>query len=114
MYSEDLLKEMQEVPEIAQALEISKESAFTKDELEVYDKYWDMVRVERTLLYDSEQKGVERGIVIGEERGIVIGEERGELKKALETAQKLKAKGNYSNKEIAEITGLSENVVEGL
>ena len=50
MYDEELLKEMMEVPEIAKALELSKESAYTKEELEAYDRYWDSVRVQKAYI----------------------------------------------------------------
>ncbi len=61
MIDEQLLKELQTVPEIAQALELTKESAYTKAELEAYDKYWDSIRTEKTLIADAEAKGEERG-----------------------------------------------------
>jgi predicted transposase/invertase (TIGR01784 family) len=81
MLDEQLLKELNSVPEIAQALELSKESAYSKEQLAAYDKYWDNIRTERTFIADAEEKGMaigeERGIAIGEERGIAIGEERG-------------------------------------
>jgi len=53
-----------EVPEIREALEHIQVSAFTKAELEAYDKYWDSVRSERTLLEEAEQAGLEKGIAI--------------------------------------------------
>ncbi len=65
MINEDLLNELNSVPEIAQALELSKESAFTKKELEAYDKYWDTIRTERTLIADAEEKGKMEGKMEG-------------------------------------------------
>ena len=58
--SADLL----EVPEIREALEHIQVSAFTKAELETYDKYWDSIRSERSLLEEAEQLGLEKGIAI--------------------------------------------------
>lgn len=66
MLNDELIRELQTVPEIAQALEIAKESGYTKEELLAYDKFWDAIRTEKTLINDAE----ERGIQIGEERGI--------------------------------------------
>ena len=40
-------------PEISEAIECLQESAFTQTELDTYDKYWDMIRVERTIIEDS-------------------------------------------------------------
>ncbi len=40
--------------EIREALEHLQESAFTKDELAYYDKYWDKIRVERAAIEEVE------------------------------------------------------------
>ncbi|NBC09713.1 MAG: Rpn family recombination-promoting nuclease/putative transposase [Bacteroidetes bacterium] len=53
-----------EVPEIREALEHIQVSAFTKAELDTYDKYWDSIRSERTLLEEAEQAGLEKGVAI--------------------------------------------------
>lgn len=66
-----------ENPEVREAIEILQESAFTEQELETYDKYWDQVRTERTLIGDSFEKGVEKGEQIGLEKGEKIGLEKG-------------------------------------
>jgi predicted transposase/invertase (TIGR01784 family) len=71
MIDEQLLKELRSVPEIAQALELTKESAYTKAELEAYDKYWDSIRTEKTLIADAEAKGEIRGREEGEQIGII-------------------------------------------
>ena len=49
-------------PEINKALEELKISAFNEDELRAYDKFWDSVRVEKTLQHDSYQEGVAEGV----------------------------------------------------
>ncbi|MGB4960496.1 MAG: hypothetical protein WBO36_13535, partial [Saprospiraceae bacterium] len=36
-------------------------------ELEVYDKYWDSIRTERTLVADAEAKGIAQGREEGEQ-----------------------------------------------
>lgn len=43
MISEDLLS----VPEIRKAIELTKESYYSRAELEAYDKYWDSIRTEK-------------------------------------------------------------------
>ena len=50
---EDLLND----PEIGDAVEDLKVSGFTDAELRAYDKFWDAVRVEKTLQHDSYQEG---------------------------------------------------------
>jgi len=52
-------KELLEVPEIAEAIELSEESAYTPGELEVYETYWDNVSREKTLMTENYLKGVE-------------------------------------------------------
>ena len=49
-------------PEINKALEELKISAFNEDELRAYDKFWDSVRVEKTLQHDSYQEGMAEGV----------------------------------------------------
>jgi flagellar biosynthesis/type III secretory pathway protein FliH len=56
-------------PDIRKALKICEEGAFTDAELYAYEKYWDAVRVERTLLADGKTKGVEEGIAKGIAKG---------------------------------------------
>ena len=77
--------ELLENPEINKALEEVEISAFTDAELRAYDKFWDAVRTEKSLLYDSEQKGIQKGI----EKGI----EKGKAEEKTSTAQRLLAMG---------------------
>ena len=53
--------EFLENADINKALEEVEVSAFTEAELRAYDKFWDTVRTEKSLLYDSEQKGLAEG-----------------------------------------------------
>lgn len=46
------------VPEIKQAVELTEEAAYSANELAGYDKYWDIVSIEKTLLTDYYDKGV--------------------------------------------------------
>ncbi len=49
-------------PEIGKAVEELEISGFSDAELWAYDKFWDSVSVERTLIDDSYQKGIEKGM----------------------------------------------------
>ncbi|MEO1416148.1 MAG: Rpn family recombination-promoting nuclease/putative transposase [Bacteroidota bacterium] len=95
-----------EVPEIREAIEQLAESAFTKSELESYDKYWDSISSEKTLISEAEETGKEIGRREGEKIGIKKGEEIGIEKGKLEIARKLKKQGMPLS-QIAEITGVS-------
>ena len=64
-------------PLVREAIECLRESAFSHAELEVYDKYWDSVSSEKTLLADSHESGLKKGEQIGLEKGEQIGLEKG-------------------------------------
>ncbi len=101
----DAPKELLDSTEINEALENLKTSAFTKAELEAYDKYWDSVRTEKTLQSGYYNKGLSEGEQIGLQKG--------ELRKACKTA--LNAIGKkMAEKDIIELTELSEEVVSKL
>jgi predicted transposase/invertase (TIGR01784 family) len=93
-------------PEIVQALEIIQESAFTPDELEWYDKYWDIISTERSYLVDARLEGKMEGMVEGRIEGRIEGQLEGRMEAKMETARKLRERG-FSDQEISEITGLS-------
>ena len=59
--------DLKTVPEIAEAIELTRESAYTKAELEVYDKYWDAIRVEKTCIANAEARGELVGKEIGKQ-----------------------------------------------
>ncbi len=77
-------QELLDIPEIAQAIELAEESAYTKGELEVYEGYWDSVRREKTISIDKYTEGKAEGKAEGKteathriakkmlERGIAI------------------------------------------
>lgn len=80
--------ELLENPEINKALEEVKISAFTDAELRAYDKFWDVISSEKTLLDGSYDEGMQA--------------------KAIQIAQKMKAKG-MDLETIMEMTGLKKD-----
>ena len=92
-------------PEIGKAVEDLEVSGFTDAELRAYDKFWDSVSVERTLMDDRYQKGIEKGkeegiaegmemgMKQGMEKGRAEGMEKGMSQRSLEIARKMLAKG---------------------
>ena len=101
--NEDELIQQQQYLPTTEELEIS---GFSDAELRVYDKFWDSVSVERTLLDDRYQKGKEEGIAEGMEKGRAEGMEKGLSQRSLEIARKMLAKG-LDDTTIMEMTGLS-------
>ena len=59
------------VPEIKQAVELAEEAAYTPSELAAYDKYWDAVSTERTLIEGKFEEGVVKGRAEGKAEGCV-------------------------------------------
>ena len=96
-------------PEIGKAVEELEISGFTDAELRAYDKFWDSVSVERTLLDDRYQKGMEKGIKQGREEG----REEGKHEANTETAQRLLAMG-LSAEEVAKATQLPLEIIKKL
>ena len=82
-------------PEIGKAVEDLEVSGFTDAELRAYDKFWDSVSVERTLLDDRYQKGKEEGM----------------NQRSLEIAKKMLAKG-MDEASIMDMTGLTAEEIK--
>ena len=104
--NEDELIQQQQYLPTTEELEIS---GFTDAELWAYDKFWDSVSVERTLIDDSYQKGKEKG----KEEGIAEGMEKGMNQKALEIAKNMLAMG-LSTEQVAKATQLPLEIIKNL
>ncbi len=101
----EIPKDLLDNPEINKAVSEIEESAFTEAQLSGYDKFWDTISVEKTLYNSGVRKGLEEGREEGREEGIK--ETRRDI------ALKMKEKGFTAN-EIAEMTGLEEDVIAAL
>ena len=129
-------QELLDNPEVKKALTELEESAFTDAELLGYDKFWDIISVERTLIgsvkrrYDEGlrkglaegmQKGIaegmQKGIAEGMQKGIAEGMQKGmqqgEEKERLKIARSMKADG-MSVENIARYTGIAPEIIEKL
>ena len=104
--NEDELIQQQQYLPTTEELEIS---GFTDAELRAYDKFWDSVSVERTLLDDRYQKGMEEGM----EKGMEKGREEGKHEANTETAQRLLAMG-LSAEQVAKATQLPLEIIKNL
>ena len=96
--NEDELIQQQQYLSTTEELEIS---GFTDAELRAYDKFWDSVSVERTLLDDRYQKGMEKGRAEGKHEANT------------ETAQRLLAMG-LSAEQVAKATQLPLEIIKNL
>ncbi|WP_367398714.1 hypothetical protein [Segatella copri] len=104
---DELIRQQQYLP-TTEELEIS---GFTDAELRAYDKFWDSVSVERTLLDDRYQKGMEEGMEKGRAEGIAEGIEEGMSQRSLEIARKMLAKG-MDEASIMDMTGLTAEEIK--
>ena len=107
----ELIQQQQYLP-TTEELEIS---GFSDAELRAYDKFWDSVSVERTLMDDSYQKGkeegMEKGIAEGMEKGMKQGMEKGMNLRSLEIARKMLAKG-LDEASVMDMTGLTAEKIK--
>ena len=119
--TKDIPSDLLNDPEIGKAVEELEISGFTDAELRAYDKFWDSVSVERTLLDDRYQKGIEKGREEGREEGRKEGREEGRkegreegvAKEKLATAKRLLGMG-LTQEQVAKGTGLSIEDIERL
>jgi predicted transposase/invertase (TIGR01784 family) len=98
--TEEVPQELLENDEIRQAVELVQESAYTREQLMGYDLFWDQVRLDRAKATEAERR-YKAGLKEGAEEN------------KRENARKMKAKG-YAVEDIAEITGLTAEEIEGL
>ncbi len=99
--TQEVPSELQRNPEISKALEEVKVSAFNEEELRAYDKFWDSVRVEKTLQHDSYQEGRAEGKAEG------VNDEK------IATAKRMLSAG-FTPEQISVATSLPASEVEKL
>ena len=114
-------KDMLDNKDVSKALEIVEQGAYTDAQMMAYDKFWDEIRSERTLLKGSFKLGLEKGMEEGMKKGMKKGREEG-MKEGMEQGQKMRAKEIACNlkslglttKQIIKATGLSEEEINSL
>ena len=97
----DVPKELMENPEIRKAVAELEESAFTEEQLLVYDKFWDIVSTAKTNISSSYKDGKQEGL------------REGERTERMKNARGMKAAG-IDTELIARITGLTTDEIEAL
>ena len=108
-------------PETSKALKEVEESAFTEEEMEVYDHFWDMLGADRLLFVDSNnisrkkgrEEGLAEGLAEGRKEGLAEGELKGMAKERNKVARAMLDKGMEVSV-IAELTGLDEDAIRSL
>ncbi len=92
-------------PDIKKAVEQLRESAFTPEQLLGYEKFWDIISVERTLFSSGKREGFAEGMA----EGLAEGERRNRY----EIARQMKADG-LPVATIVKYTGLSVKEIDEL
>ena len=105
-HTKEVDKELLMDDNVAKAVSLVEESAYSDAELWAIDRYWDSVSRERTALSEKFLKG--------EAKGRAEGRAEGDRARQLSTAKSLKKMGILSVSQIAAATGLSEEEINKL
>ena len=131
--AEKVPQEFLDNPEVKKAVDILEESSYSPAQLEGYDKFWDIVRTERTYynsarrhgFYDGKkegykegreeglQEGVEEGRKVGRKEGRKEGHELGVMDERIKNAKAMKGLG-IPIESICKVTGMSASEIESL
>ena len=131
--AEKVPQEFLDNPEVKKAVDILEESSYSPAQLEGYDKFWDIVRTERTYYNSARrhgfsegkkegykegreeglQEGVEEGRKVGREEGRKEGHELGVMDERIKNAKAMKGLG-IPIESICKVTGMSASEIESL
>lgn len=100
-------------PETSKALKEVEESAFTEEEMEVYDHFWDMLGADRLIFVDSNNISRKKGREEGLAEGLAEGRKEGLAEGKAEVARAMLGKGMEVSV-ISELTGLDEDAIRSL
>ena len=112
-------------PEVKKAVDILEESSYTDAQLNGYDKFWDIVRTERTYINAAIRKGmsegraegraegIEKGRAEGMAQGMAQGRAEGEKSALYKVVERMRAMG-LNDSQIAEATGMDLRQIEEL
>ena len=116
-HTKEVDKELLSDDNVAKAVSLVEESAYSDAELWAIDRYWDSVSRERTALSEKYLKGEAKGREEGHAEGLAEGEkkgrEEGRKEQAYEIARNLMAI-HLPIESIVKVTGLSEGEIASL
>ena len=116
-HTKEVDKELLSDDNVAKAVSLVEESAYSDAELWAIDRYWDSVSRERTALSEKylkgEAKGREEGRAEALAEGEKMGREEGRKEQAYEIARNLMAI-HLPIESIVKVTGLSEDEIASL
>ena len=100
--TQEISPELLQQQEIKEAAELLEASAYNEVERNVYEKYWDTIRTEMTLIDDALEKGEQIGLEKGEQIGLEKGK-KGVVKNCYEAGLSIEM--------AAKLSGLSQEKV---
>jgi predicted transposase/invertase (TIGR01784 family) len=103
--------ELLEEDTIKEAVQYLEVSSYSRDELEMYDRYWDAVRTRISYIQDA----LNKGLIEGETSGLQKGEAKGKAEGKAETLREIvinACRSGLSVKQIQSITGLTAAQIE--
>ena len=106
-------EELLDNPETSKALKEVEESAYTEQEIDAYEDFWDKLGAERLLLVDSNNISLEKGLALGREEGRAEGLAQGRADSLAEVARAMLAKG-MDAATIFDLTGLKNTDIASL
>ena len=116
-FKNDDLKDNFKAQGLSEVRELLRLGKLSEAEKNAYERYIEELASAQSMVLTAQMKGIAEGraegIAEGRAEGIAEGRAEGEHKKAIEMAQKLKAKG-FSDEDIADITGLTLSEIKRL
>ena len=88
-------------PEVKKAVDILEESSYTDAQLNGYDKFWDIVRTERTYINAAIRKGMSEGRAEGRAEGFEQGRAKGRAEGRAEGMAQGRAQGRAEGEKSA-------------
>ena len=108
-FKNDDLKDNFKAQGLSEVRELLRLGKLSEAEKNAYERYIEELASAQSMVLTAQMKGIAEGRA----EGIAEGRAEGEHKKAIEMAQKLKAKG-FSDEDIADITGLTLSEIKRL
>ena len=112
--TKEVPQELLDNPEINKALTVVEESAYSDEQLLGYDKFWDIIRTERTFYNSALRNGYKEGHDAGHEEGRKEGIEEGRKEGIEEGRKEGIEEGRKEGRKEGIAEGRKEGIEEGL
>lgn len=107
-HTEKIPQELLEEEVTKEAVRYLEVNAYTKNQLAAYDKYWDIVRTERSRYLDAQMLGRREGREMGREEEIAAGRAEGEAIGAEKSLKQVAINAKQKGFTVAQIQALTD------